>query len=387
MIRTPPALASVQRNALIVGLAGILLGGAGWVMDPHQFYRSYLVSFVYVLSIPLGCLGLLMMQHLSGGAWGVMLRRVFEAASRTFPLVALFAVPLLLGMTHVYHWAEPEAQAHDPLLHHKAAYLNVGFFTVRTVLYFVIWSALAWLLSRMSLEQDRTGNPALAVRMQRVSAAGLLLFVLAMTFASIDWLMSLDPHWHSTIYGFYFGGGAAISAMAFCLLAALFLASRAPMSGTLRPAHFHDYGKLLLAFVVIWAYFNASQLIIIYQGHIPEEITWYKPRMVGGWWWVSLLLVLLHFVLPFFLLLSRDLKRDISRLSAIALLLLVMRWVDIYWLAAPAFSPERVAPHWLDLVLPAGLGGVWLAYFARELRTRPLLPANEPHLREALSHE
>jgi len=222
--------------------------------------------------------------------------------------------------------------------------------------------------------------------MQMVSAAGLGLYCLSATFAAIDWLMSLESHWYSSIYGVYFVGGQVVSALAFVILVSLFLSAREPMSEVLRPRHFHDYGKLLLAFVVLWAYFAASQLIIMWQGNLADEVSWYKGRLLGGWVWVSAALVLLHFALPFLLLLSRDLKRSAARLSAIAVLLLVMRWVDLYWLAAPAFHPDGVTLHWLDLVTPIALGGIWVGVYARELRARPLLPLGDPELAEALGH-
>src|SRR5438093_1186135 len=342
----PPAadLAAVQRRAFLVGAAAAVLCAVGGILNPEQLFRSYLVACLYWLGIPLGCFAVAMLHHLSGGAWGLMIRRVLEAASRTLPLVALFFVPLLFGLRHVYRWADPAAVASDPLLRHQAPYLNAPFFVARAAFYFAVWCALAWTLNRLSLRQDETGEAGLARRMRMLSAPGLGLYCITATFASIDWLMSLDSHWYSTIYGVYFVGGQVVSALAFVILASLFLAGRRPMSELFRPVHFHDYGKLLLAFVVLWAYFAVSQLIIIWQGNLAEEVGWYRGRLLGGWRWVSLGLVLLHFALPFVLLLSRDAKRNAARLSAIALLLLVMRWLDLYWLAAPAFSDRAVLP-------------------------------------------
>ncbi len=382
----PEGLADLRRGALLVGGAALVLGVAGGIADPVRFFRAYLVAFVYWVSIALGCFGIAMLHHLSRCAWGLMIRRVLEAAARTLPLTALMFLPLLFGLRDLYHWARPEEVRADPLLRHQTVYLNVPFFAGRAALYFAVWWTFAYLLDRMSRRQDATGDPALSRRMQVVSAPGLALYCLTATFASIDWLMSLDSHWSSAIYGFYFVGGQALSGLAFVILVALYLARHRPMSEVFRPIHFHDYGKLLLTFVVLWAYFNASQLIIIWQGNLAEEIPWYQGRLLGAWRWVSLLLAILHFALPFFLLLSRDLKRDVGRLAGVALLLLVMRWVDVYWLAAPAFLPDHVAIHWLDLVLPIGLGGIWIGAFAGELLKRPLLPVNDPFLAEALDH-
>jgi hypothetical protein len=383
----PPAgLARVRRAALIIGVVALAVSVLGGVADPAQFFRSYLVAFIYWLSIALGCFAIAMLHHLSRGAWGLMIRRILEAASRTLPLLALLFVPLLFGLAHLYHWARPEEVRVDELLRHQAAYLNVPFFAARALLYFAIWGIFAFALNRMSLRQDAGGAPGLARRMQLVSAPGLALYCLTATFAAIDWLMSLDSHWASSIYGFYFVGGQAVSALAFVILVALVLSRRPPLHDVLRPEHFHDYGKLLLTFVVLWAYFATSQLIIIWQGNLADEVSWYRGRLQGGWAGVSLFLVGAHFALPFLLLLSRDLKRDVRRLATVAALLLVMRWVDLFWLSAPAFSPDHVRVHWLDLMLPIALGGLWIGAFASELGKRPLLPVHDPSLAEALGH-
>jgi hypothetical protein len=383
----PVGLSSIGRISFVVGATAAAASLAGAYADPEQFFRSYLVAFLYWLSIALGCLALGMLHHLTRGGWGLMIRRVLEAASGTLPLVALFFVPLLPGLRHLYRWARPEVVRAEPLLRHQAIFLNVPFFAVRAALYFAVWCGFAWTLGRMSSRQDRTGDPALPRRMQMIAAPGLVLYCLTATFASIDWLMSLDSRWYSTIYGVYFVGGHAIAGMSFAILVALYLCERGGMSKAFRPIHFHDYGKLLLTFVVLWAYFAVSQLIIIWSGNLSEEITWYRGRLLGGWSGVSLTLVLLHFALPFVLLLSREGKRHASRLSGVAVLLLVMRWVDLHWLAAPAFSPERPAFHWLDAVTWIALGGFWVAAFARLLLRRPLLPLNDPSLPEALSHD
>jgi hypothetical protein len=237
----------------------------------------------------------------------------------------------------------------------------------------------------MSLRQDETGDKTLRRRMQMVSAGAVCVHVIVMTLCAVDWLMSLSPGWASTIYGFYVIVGQVVSALAFIILVALFLASRPPLEGRFRAEHFHDYGKLLLAFIMIWAYFSVSQFIIIWSGNLPEETSWYMGRMNGGWRWFSVLLVFAHFVLPFVLLLSRNLKRDKTRLARVAGMMLVVRWLDIYWLAAPAFS-EHVSLHPLDVTTPIALFGLWFFVFTRELKTRSLLPSREPHLKEALGH-
>jgi hypothetical protein len=379
----PPAadLDRLGRTALIVGGAAALATAALAFGDPVQFLRSYLVAFVWVFGFAMGCFGLMMLHHLSSGAWGLMIRRIFEAASRTIPLLGIAFVPIAVGVRSIYPWARPDAH-HEGF---RGAYLTISGFMVRAAVAFVLWSALALLFSRLSLQQDETGASALRRRMRAVAAGGVCLHVLLMTFCAVDWLMSLSNGWASTIYGFYVIVGQVIAALAFVILVSLFLATRAPLEGRFRSIHFHDYGKLLLAFTMIWAYFAVSQFLIIWSGNLPEETNWYMGRMIGGWKWFSILLVFSHFVFPFVLLLSRNLKRDKKRLAKVAALMLVVRWLDIHWLVAPAFS-DHVSIHPLDITTALALSGLWFFVFTQQLKTRSLLPVKEPALKEALGH-
>lgn len=372
-----------SRAFLIGGIASAAAIGGG-LGDPEQFLRSYLIAYLYWLSIVLGCFAISTLHHLTGGEWGLMIRRVLEAAARTIPVLAVLFLPILLGAKVLYPWARPEEVAADPLLRHQAAYLNLPFFALRAALYFLVWTASSLVLDRMSRRQDSSPDPLLARRMQMVAAPSLVLYCLTATFASIDWMMALDEHWHSTIVGFMFIGGHAVAAMSFVIVVARFLSARRPMSGVFRPSHFHDYGKLLLTFVVLWTYFHISQFIIAWQANLPKEAAWYHARAAGGWRIVSLLLVALHFALPCALLLSRNTKRSVSRLATVAGLLLLMRWLDLYWFAAPAFSPAGPAFHWLDVVLSIALGGLWGGLFIDQLRRRPLLPVDDPLLPEVM---
>src|SRR5690606_25040978 len=279
--------------------------------------------------------------------------------SRTLPFMALLFLPLAFGVQELYIWARPEVVAADPILQAKAPYLNVPFFLVRAVLYFVIWSALAWTLSACSLRHDRDGDPGLARKMQRLSGGGLVVYAITVLFMSVDWMMSIDPHWFSTIYGVLFMGGQGLSAMAFAIAVLVLLARTEPMSRVVGAAHLHDLGKLLLAFVMLWAYFNFSQFLIIWSGNLPEEIPWYLARLRGGWEWVSLLLVVGHFALPFLLLLNRDLKRTGRTVATIAVLIIVMRLVDVLWLLGPEQGQALVHIQWLDLVAQVAHGGDW----------------------------
>jgi hypothetical protein len=392
-----PALARLQQRALIVGALGLLAGGAGALLvSVDQFLRSWLIGFMFVLGLSLGSLALLMLQHLSGGQWGLVSRRVFEAASRNVPLLALLFIPIALGMDRLYIWAQPAVVQGDAILQMKAPYLNVTFFLIRAVLFFAVWLVLAYFLNKWSAAQDR-GEVAVVeadtVRFRKVSAPGLLVFVVAVSFASFDWMMSLEPHWFSTIYGLLIVVGQGLSAFAFTIMVLTMLSRTAPISTYVTPRHFHDLGKLLFAFVMLWAYLNFSQFLIIWSGNLPEEIPWYINRFRGGWQYVALLLVVGHFALPFMLLLSRDVKRNPSLLSKIAFAIVVMRLIDLIFLIGPGFAHgteggEAHFPiHWMDIAIPAGLLGVWIFMFARNLRSRPLLPLNDPYFKEAFAHE
>ncbi|HXW03640.1 MAG TPA: hypothetical protein VD833_00295 [Vicinamibacterales bacterium] len=385
-----PELTRLQQRALVVGLAGLGAGAIGAAVDLEQFYRSWLIGFLFCLGLALGSLGLLMLQHLSGGQWGLVSRRVFEAASRTLPLVALFFIPVLLGISSLFEWSHTDLVANDTVLRQKAPYLNTGFFIVRAVIYFGFWITAAHLLTTWSAGQDR-GTTAItradSVRFRTVSAPGLLLLVLTVTFASVDWIMSLDPHWYSTIFGLLTVAGQGLSALALAIAVLSLLVAVPPLAGTLTARHFHDLGKLMLAFVMLWAYLAFSQFLIIWSGNLPEEIPWYIERMRGVWGFFSILLLLGHFALPFLLLLSRDLKRHSGLLARVAIFVILMRLIDLVWLVAPNFEHHGFPLHWMDLVLPIGLIGLWLFMFARNLRSQALLPLNDPYFKEAFAHE
>jgi hypothetical protein len=371
---------------MFVGLAGIALCAVGFAANREHFFRSYLLAYVFWIGIALGSLALSMVHHLSGGAWGVVIRRVLEAASRTLPFMALLFLPIAFGMHELYLWANADAVAKDAILQHKAPYLNVPFFFVRAAIYFTVWSALAFLLSKWSLEQEREGEHGQALKMQRLSGGGLVLYAITILFMSVDWIMSLDPHWFSTIYGILFMGGQGLSALAFSIAVVVLLSRTEPMSRVIAPAHLHDLGKLMLAFVMLWAYFSFSQFLIIWSANLPEEIPWYLKRMGGGWQWVGLALIFGHFVLPFVLLLSSDVKKNGRTLIGVAIAVIVMRIVDLFWNIGPMHHEATFGVSWLDAVTPIALGGVWVALFLWQLQSRPLLPLGEPYLAEALEH-
>jgi hypothetical protein len=385
-----PALERLQRAGLAVGGLFLVALAAGFALDRAQFFRSWLLGWLFWTGVAVGCLGLAMLNHLTGGLWGLVPRRLHEAAARTLPAMALLFVPVLLGVSSLYTWAKPEVVAADVLLQKKALYLNVPFFVLRAAFYFAVWGLLAWLVSSWSRRQDGGADPARAARLRGLSAAGLVLLSLTTTFASIDWGMSLAPHWFSTIYGVLFIVGWTLSALAFTIVLLSRLRGEEPFARALQPVTVHDLGKLLLAFTMLWGYVNFSQFLIIWSGNISEETPFYLRRLHGGWQAVAILLLVFHFALPFALLLSRPLKRSARALAGVAALMLLMQLVDLYWLIGPDLLghghehvPLRV--HWMDLAAALGLGGLWLSLFARQARTAPVLPEGEPEVRALLA--
>jgi hypothetical protein len=391
----PAADIDVPRSRALI-VAGIGLAGCaiGLYMNAEQFYRSWLIAYLLFLGIALGSMALVMIQHLSSGAWGVF-RRIFEASSRTIVLLMVLFIPVLIGMTSLYPWTS-DALAADPIVVHKARYLNVPFFIARVIFYFAVWWGLSHLLNKWSQQQD-TGDVAVNQRIQRLSGAGLVLYALTVTFAGIDWVMSLNPHWYSTLFGFLMMGGQGLAALAFTIVVATFLFRREPMSRLLKPQHFADLGKLTFAFVMLYAYFNFSQYMLTFAANLTEEIPYMTTRIRNGWQYLALFLTLFHFAVPWLLLLSRNIKRSADRLVIIAVWLILMRLADIYMLVTPEFASDGKNLHTLsgehashfflyftDLAAPLAIGGLWVWMFFTQLKQRPLFAAGDPYLREAL---
>jgi hypothetical protein len=373
----PARLERLQRISSWTLLAAVLLAALGATLAPVVFLYAWLMAVVFWTGVSLGCLALLMLHYLTGGVWGILIRRPLEAAARALPLMALFFVPLLLNLDRVYPWDQPNA-ALDEVVRQKQVYLNAGFYVVRTIVCFAIWSGLAWWFARRSHEQDEQYDLARAQRMQRVAAPGLIVYAVTVTFAVTDWVMSLEPHWYSTIFGFLFIGGQGLSGIAFAIIVAAWLRHDPALADVAIIRPFHDLGKLLLTFVVLWAYLAFSQYLIIWAENLPLEIVWYVHRSGTGWQAVAVLLIVLHFAVPFLLLLSRRLKRRIGPLVAIAAGIVAMRVVDLFWLVMPELYEGRLQVHWLHPVALLAVGAAWVALFAHGLRAFPLLPLHDP---------
>jgi hypothetical protein len=386
--KAPESVGRVQKRAWLVGIVALLVALFGAVTSPDKFYQSYLFSFLLVLGLTLGSLGLLMLQHLTGGNWGIIIRRPLEAAAQNIWLVFLMFLPVVLGMKYLYGaWLDPERRQAEPLSPLQQGYLTTSGFLTRALIYFAIWSALMWTFNNWSRRQDvEREDRALRRYFKLLAGPGLILYVVAMTFASIDWVMSLSPHWASTIYGFIFVGGQAISAMALMIAVVVLLSGSEPFSAVLQKRHLHDLGKLLFAFNMLWAYFDFSQLLIIWSGNQPEEISFYRARLSGGWGVIAVIVLVFHFAVPFLLLLSEEVKKNARLISKLGVWMIFMRLVDLFWMTRPEFT-ARAMPTWLDLVVPIALVGLWVGFFAMNLKQRPLLPLGDPKLAEAVAHD
>jgi hypothetical protein len=385
----PDSVTRLQQRALVVGVIGVVLCIIGYAKSPALLLHSYLMAFLFVLGLSLGSLGLLMLQHLTGGKWGIIIRRPLESATRSIPLLLVLFVPIFFGMKYLYFaWLTAPATGEGALSSFQQSYLTMSGFRVRAIIYFAVWLTLMFLFNRWSSEQDvNRDDRKLRRRLKMAAGPGIILYVFVMSFAAIDWAMSLSPHWASTIYGFLFVAGQLISSMSLMIAVVVLLSRTEPFRHVLQQNHLHDLGKLLLAFVMLWAYFSFSQLLIIWAGNQPEEISFYRERLTGSWGAVAVVILIFHFFVPFFLLLSRDLKRNPNLLPKLALWLIFMRLLDLFWLTRPGFTTSAMPSVW-DFAAPLALIGLWVSVFAGQLKRMPLLPLGDPKLQDAIEqHE
>ncbi|NJN18946.1 MAG: hypothetical protein HC822_23160 [Oscillochloris sp.] len=375
--------------ALLVGVLGLIGCGIGFFVNPETFFEAYLVAFLFWLGIALGGLGITMLHYIVGGLWGLFIRRGLESAALTLPLLLLLALPLLLGLGHLYEWTRPEVIAADETLQLKTPYLNLPFFFIRAAIYFAAWITLSLLINRWSQQQDRSGDARLAGRLRSLSYAGLILYIFTTTFAAYDWIMSIQPHWASSVFGLLLIAGQALAGLSFGILTAALLARRNTLlQHAVTPGRFGDLGSLLLVLVMFWMYINLSQFLIIWSGNLPEEVIWYVERSQNGWQWLIWALFTLQFVVPLAVLISRDARRSMLIVAGLAGMLLAAHLVELFWRVIPAFR-STLALHWLDLAAAFGVGGVWLAAFAWLFGRRPVVPLHDPltpRLQEVSEH-
>lgn len=375
----------LQRAGFAVGVLGLLLCALGAALNARQFFISYLVGYTFWIGLSLGCLGVAMIHHLTGGRWGFVTRRFLEAGYMTLPLMALLFVPLFFGLHELYPWARPEAVAASETLQKKQIYLNVPGFAARAVFFMAVWLVMAVCLRRWSLRQDATSDSTPTLRMRALSGPGIVIYPLTATFAFVDWIMSIEPKWYSTIFLVIVMIGQILTAFAFITVLLARVRDLPPFREVVTAKHFHDLGNLLLAFVIFWTYVSFSQLLIIYSGNLPREIDWYLCRIAGGWKWIIGALALFHFFAPFLLLLFRTVKRGGNRVAGVAAMIFCAHVVEVFWIVEPSFFRASVHVHWLDFAAVLGLGGCWIGVFSANLKRRALLPRNDPRIEYSIA--
>lgn len=369
---------------LIIGIIGLVLSFIGWFTDSRQFYFSYLTAFVFWTTIALGGLFFVMLHHLVSAQWSVVIRRFGESMSMVIPYMAILFIPILFGLKELYLWMNPETVATDHLLHGKSGYLNLNFFVIRLIVYFTIWTVLAYLLNKLSLKQNRSSSPEQIKKMRIISAPGMILFAITLTFASFDWLMSLDAHWYSTIFGVYIFSGSFLALVSIVTLIIIRLQSNGVLTEAITKEHYHDLGKWMFAFTIFWGYMAFSQYFLIWYGNIPEETIWFLHRWESSWKTISLLIVFGHFGIPFFVLFPQAAKKNKIVMTIMSVWILLMHWVDIYWIVMPTLHPHTVHFSWIDLTTLIGIGGLFLYIFWRKFTAHPLVPVGDPDLEKSI---
>lgn len=383
-VSSASSLGTIGLIAAVIGLGG---SAAGYFMDHDRFAHAWLLGVVYSTSLVLASLFFVMVQHLAAAKWSVAVRRIPETIMTLFPYLALFFIPVLFSTHELYHWSHHREPGLDKILDWKEPFLNNGWFIARSAIYFTIWSAIAWLIYRRSIAQDKAPCEKNLVATRAYSAVGMILFGLSLTLAAYDWLMSLDPHWYSTIFGLYFFGGCVLAGIALiALLAMNFGKPGGPLHGSFTIEHQHDLGKLCFAFTVFWAYMGYSQFFLIWYANLPEETIWYAHRWEGGWKAISTFLIFGHFFFPFLVLIFRSVKRNRTLFSMMAVYLMVIHFIDLYWLIYPTFTKHDVHFSWLDVMPTIGIAGVMLWLFWNRFKTQYALPVNDPKLQQSLHH-
>lgn len=373
-----------QPVALGAGVLGLVASAIGFVVNREQFFRSWLPSYLFWFSIVAGSLAVLMLQYVTGGEWGLLIRRPLGAAARTMWVMLLGFVPVALGMKVLYPWANSAWAGFHEVQHLKGAYLNQQFFFIRVGIYFLFFLGWAWRIRVLSLHFYESRSPYTELSRRKWAASGLVLVVLIMTFVATDWMMSTEPMWYSTMYGITFVVGCGLSAFAFVTFFLTRLAQTGAMKEVLRPTHLRDLGNLMLAFVMFYAYTSFSEYLLIWYANIHEEIPHYLVRQHGVWTFIALVLILFHFFLPFFMLLMRPIKDRPETIGVVTVIIIVMRYVAIYWLVAPSWYGEHFSYSWMDLASLVGIGGIWLWAFIGQLKGQTIIPIHETWVEEAI---
>lgn len=380
-------LSRVRTCAFVIGVAALALAGWGAWRQPKQFFFSYLFGWMFWLGLSLGCLLVAMIHQLTGGRWGYPTRRFLEAGFLALPLMLVLFIPVFFGLRELYPWARPAEVSIDPVLQWRHGYQNTAAFIARTIVFMGIWIWMASRLRRWSLDQDATPDATPTLKSRALSGVGVVVFGLLGTFACVDWLMSLEPHWHSTMFPVIVIIGQVLLTYAFAVIALSWFRGVEPLANAVTNVHFHHLGNLLLAFVLFWTYVSFGQFLIIYSGDLPNEVDWYRHRIAGNWKIVLAALALFHFFLPFFLLLFRAVKTRAAALTTLAAMVFAAHILAVYWLVMPALHSHGVAASWLDAAAFLGIGGLWLGFFLSRLKAAALLPQHDPGDQFALAYE
>jgi len=380
-----PADLNITKTLFGVGIVGLLATGVGYFLEHDQFFFSYLVSFTFFSSIALASLFFVMLQHLTRSEWSAVLRRIPEAISSNIWIWGLFIIPVLLGMHSLYHWTHADAVASDPVLQGKVPYLNTPFFIVRQFIYFGLWSFLGYQMYNKSVEMDNTGDWGLQTLLRRTSGPGLFFFAITLAFASFDWLMALDPHWYSTIFGVYYFAMSFQGLFAVLILIIMYLWKQGLLTSTIQQGHIYDLGVQMFGFTVFYGYIAFSQFLLIYYANIPEETVWYLERLSGGYEYLAYFYLFGRFVIPFVLLLSKEAKSNYKLVTSISILILVSHLVELYWIVMPVLNHHGFHLNWMTITSFIGLGGIFLGLFFYRFKQNKMVPVNDPKLADSLN--
>lgn len=370
---------------LAAGIVGAVLSLIGLAVNTEQFFFSYLTSFVFIASLVLGALFFVMVQHVTRSSWSVVVRRIPETISYQLLWLGLLFVPILFGMEFLYEWTRPERIATDELTQHKLPYLNTPFFIIRNIIYFAVWGFLGYRLYKNSIAMDRQENAALDKQQKILSAPGLIIFAFTVAFASFDWLMSMDSHWFSTMFGVYYFAMSFQTILAVIILLVLYLFRNGLLKHTINKAHMHDLGAFLFGFTVFYAYIAFSQFLLIYYANIPEETLWFYYRFEGSWIVLAWLFLIGRFAIPFILLLGKKAKTNYKLLAGVSLWIIALQFLEMFWIVMPILHQDSFTLHWLDISMLLAFFGISTGLFFRQFGKHSMIPKNDPLLKESLN--
>lgn len=378
--------ANLYKIGILLFIVGTVLSLVAFFVDQERAIFNYLVTYMMIVSIGLGSLFLIALEYIAGADWSTPIRRVPEFFATLLPVLLVLVIPILVFNHDLFHWAHKEAVEQDKILQSKAPYLNQSFFIIRTFVFIGLWVLFFWVMTKNSRKQDETKDQTLTTKNIRFSAVFILIFAVSITFTAIDFMMSLQPHWFSTIYGVYYFAGTVVASLAAVTLAVIYLKEKGYFSPWMTDDHLFSLGALMFAFINFWAYIAFSQFMLIWYADLPEETFWYLTRWSGGWIFFSLLLIVVHFLVPYFALLTQPSKKDPKRLKFIAIWLLFAHLLDIFWLVMPNMESMNKGYFfsWIDLVFPVAGIGLVVIVFVFAAKKANLIPIGDPKLKRGM---